>query len=499
MRDDNNITNQRDDNPVENIGQRKDHTVGNPKQRIDHIDNQTQRIDHEISGSAPIVIKNEIPDEKSDRVSVEKSEPTSEPKTENGGNTPTSLPWKVLFVVVLIGFMIAVGMLIKDKTENNPDKETTVPVTTENSVSVSYETPLIDETSNELTLLAEKPYESTEVISTAKTTEKFNSGELSNVINEIITTVKTTAKTVYTLTLDSNGGDNPNETRKITSGETSTLPFAQKTYYITYNSNGGKMDILRSEFIIDCLGWSKNKNGTSPDYSCGIPYYPTKNETLYAIWSPNVDVKITDEKPTRSGYNFLGWSTNLSASTATYRPNDFIEISTNTTLYAIWEEVQYNSGYIQNGEYVNDWANIRLQTESFNVCVKEFDEPIDNIELGVGVESGLNSIMIAFISGYPYNTKTEAELLSEEVSGFKSENPDISFFEETTGLIQFTNTTKIAGHSYSSHLMGMKNSNNEEAYVLLCLRKIGDRFCYIIISAETKNEIQQLVEMIKPY
>lgn len=360
MREDNDITNQRDDNPVENIGQRKDHTVSNSEQRIDHTDNWDQPDDHPVYDfeqridhtddweqpndretgypAIPIVIEkpNDISDKESDEISVEESEPTNKPKAKDKGNISPSLPWKILFVVVLIGFLIAVGMLIKNKIETNPDKETTVPVTTESSVSVSDETSLFDGFLSESTSLTENTSEATEVISTAKATEKFNSGELNNVINEIITTVKTTAKTIYTLTLDSNGGDNPYETRKISSGEASTLPFSQKTYYITYNSNGGKMDILRSEFIIDCLGWSKNKNGTSPDYSCGIPYYPTKNETLYAVWSPRVDMKITDEKPTRSGYNFLGWSTSKSASTATYRPNDFITISNDTTLYAVW-------------------------------------------------------------------------------------------------------------------------------------------------------------------
>ncbi len=357
MREDNNITNQRDDNSVDIFGQRIDHTDDDSEQRIDHTDNNLkQRIDHDpentvVQPDDNVVVSDTQPDDHEVNPSVHtniKSEPVTQSETEDKGNT-SSFPWKVMFVVVLIGFLIAVGILIKNKIETNPDKGTTVSVTAESSVSVLDETPFIDVTANESISLTENASEATEVISTAKTTEKFNSGELNNVINEIITTVKTTAKTVYTLTLDSNGGDDPNETRKISSGEASTLPFADKTYYITYNSNGGKMDVLRSEYIIDCLGWSKSKNDTSPDYSCGIPYYPTKNETLYAVWSSRVDVKITDEKPTRSGYNFLGWSTSQSASTATYRPNDFITISNDTTLYAVWQKISYTLAYNANG------------------------------------------------------------------------------------------------------------------------------------------------------
>lgn len=40
--------------------------------------------------------------------------------------------------------------------------------------------------------------------------------------------------------------------------------------------------------------------------------------------------------PTRNGYDFLGWADTATATTATYRPNTDISISSNKTIYAVW-------------------------------------------------------------------------------------------------------------------------------------------------------------------
>ena len=46
---------------------------------------------------------------------------------------------------------------------------------------------------------------------------------------------------------------------------------------------------------------------------------------------------VNATEPTRENYTFKGWSTNENATTAEYKGNDKITISTNTTLYAVWE------------------------------------------------------------------------------------------------------------------------------------------------------------------
>ena len=51
-----------------------------------------------------------------------------------------------------------------------------------------------------------------------------------------------------------------------------------------------------------------------------------------------VDLTLSSTKPTRSGYTFLGWSTNKSATTPTYKAGDTFTTNSSTTLYAVWTQ-----------------------------------------------------------------------------------------------------------------------------------------------------------------
>ena len=64
-----------------------------------------------------------------------------------------------------------------------------------------------------------------------------------------------------------------------------------------------------------------------------------------SIVSNIVSTVISSIAPTRSGYVFLGWSTSPSATSANYMSGDSITLSSNTTLYAVWEERTYSVLY----------------------------------------------------------------------------------------------------------------------------------------------------------
>ncbi|MEY8322662.1 InlB B-repeat-containing protein, partial [Lachnospiraceae bacterium 54-11] len=49
---------------------------------------------------------------------------------------------------------------------------------------------------------------------------------------------------------------------------------------------------------------------------------------------------ISDTKPWRDGYTFLGWSTSSTATSPSYYPNGKIAVTGTTTLYAVWEKTQ---------------------------------------------------------------------------------------------------------------------------------------------------------------
>ena len=61
-------------------------------------------------------------------------------------------------------------------------------------------------------------------------------------------------------------------------------------------------------------------------------------------------ITLSSTIPTRTGYEFIGWHTNPLATAVLYIPGQTYSINGNTTLYAIWEEVEtYTITYNANG------------------------------------------------------------------------------------------------------------------------------------------------------
>jgi uncharacterized repeat protein (TIGR02543 family) len=128
------------------------------------------------------------------------------------------------------------------------------------------------------------------------------------------------------------------------------------------------------------LGWSKSSTATSATYTAGDTVGVTYDDlTLYAVWQENKQnyyaylyynansgsgapstqsdsiyassasgsktFTISNTKPTKSGYTFLGWSENSGATTASFQPGGTISVSygASKTLYAVWELTKYTS------------------------------------------------------------------------------------------------------------------------------------------------------------
>lgn len=107
------------------------------------------------------------------------------------------------------------------------------------------------------------------------------------------------------------------------------------------------------------LGWGTSSTATSVAYAPGATYTGNAALNLYAVWKPNeyavkynanggtnapanqtkkygISLTLSTATPTRENYDFLGWATTSTATTATYAPGATYTSNTALNLYAVW-------------------------------------------------------------------------------------------------------------------------------------------------------------------
>lgn len=195
----------------------------------------------------------------------------------------------------------------------------------------------------------------TKIISKTKETQtvafslsfKYN-GYWSNIWKDELTasgTISVAAKTKYTIKYNLNGGSGT---------------FSDQTKWHAENLTIHSGSPTRSGYTFK--GWALTKAKAdagewyyTPGSTCG----KNENLTLYAVWaassytvsynanggsgapssqtkSPDAELTLSSTVPTRSGYDFKGWSNSASSSTVLYRPGDKYKTNASITLYAVW-------------------------------------------------------------------------------------------------------------------------------------------------------------------
>lgn len=171
----------------------------------------------------------------------------------------------------------------------------------------------------------------------------------------------------YNIAYNANGGTNaPTEQSGLMYGETVTL---------------SSQEPIRTGYLF--LGWARTDTATEAQYSSG---QATSNlvsndggtVTLYAVWAatsytiiynanggqnpPNAisgipfeeERNLSDKEPTRTGYTFLGWSTNKNDEKPQYTSEQPVkglvsDTNGNVILYAVWSAHKYSIKYDANG------------------------------------------------------------------------------------------------------------------------------------------------------
>ncbi len=344
----------------ENNSQRNDHSINNSEQRTDHsVDYYTdQRPDNDISKFTDQRIDNFVDDfpvqpNDNDVYGSEKNEPVI-PSVGDNKNKPSKAKKVIFSIAALLILAIAIctayyfGTMKSDKGDiNNGIPQNDIAAET----SYNYEeiiSPEFTETNTEPDLFATEENKTTD-------TTKNNANQTLPVIQlppvtEKTTKAATTKKRVRNITFDANGGSPSSTTKEVTEG----------------NSIGFFPSVSRNGYYLD--GWYTAPDGgtkiseetKAPSYDC--TYYAHWTKSTYKlsfdanggsnpppVQSGNTTYTIPSTKPTRQGYKFLGWTTFKFFTIPSYQSGDSITISSDTTLYAVWEANSYTLTYNANG------------------------------------------------------------------------------------------------------------------------------------------------------
>ena len=188
----------------------------------------------------------------------------------------------------------------------------------------------------------------------------------------------------YTVKFNANGG-------------TGSLADQGFSYGIAQNLRTNNNNITRTGYTF--LGWSTNSGATSATYTNGqsvnnLTSSPNGTVTLYAVWrrhnytvkfdsnggsgnmsdqsfSYDVSQNLSSNTFTRVGYNFIGWSTDPNANSATYTNGQSVSNLTATdgaaiTLYAVWSINSYQLTVNPNGGTWNNTTNTSSFTQQYN-------------------------------------------------------------------------------------------------------------------------------------
>lgn len=161
---------------------------------------------------------------------------------------------------------------------------------------------------------------------------------------------------------------------------------AKPSYTVSYSANGGSgAPSSQTKWYDESLtlsstkptrtgytfkGWSTSSTATTATWSAGGTYTTNATDTLYAVWKANTytvsynanggsgapssqtktygkTLTLSNTVPTRTNYNFVGWATSSTATTASYQAGGSYTKNSAATLYAVWE-LAYSKPRITN-------------------------------------------------------------------------------------------------------------------------------------------------------
>ena len=259
---------------------------------------------------------------------------------------------------------------------------------------------------------------------------------------------------------------------------TSYKILKKDSYKIAFNANGGSgAPSSQTKWYGESLtlsstkptktgytfkGWSTSSSATSATWSAGGTYTRNESNTLYAVWQANTytikynanggsgapsnqtkthnkTLILSSTKPTRTNYNFEGWSTSSTATSAKYPAGGSYTDNKAATLYAVWT-LAYTKPRITNFSVRRVNQNVQLDDQG-TICNVIFNWATDN---------PVTAIIVSYRQAITDASWSDVYLPAEGTSGSVSQNLSPEFSIEKSYEIKVT-VTDGDGLSYSSY------------------------------------------------
>ena len=259
---------------------------------------------------------------------------------------------------------------------------------------------------------------------------------------------------------------------------TSYTILEKDSYKITFNSNGGSgSPSSQTKWYGESLtlsstkptktgytfkGWSTSSSATSAKWSAGGTYTGNESVTLYAVWQANTytikynanggsgapsnqtkthnkTLILSSTKPTRTNYNFEGWSTSSTATSAKYPAGGSYTDNKAATLYAVWT-LAYTKPRITNFSVRRVNQNGQNDDQG-TICKVIFNWATDK---------AVQKITVSYRQATANANWSDIELTASGTSGSVSQSLSPEFSIDNSYEIKVT-VTDGDGSSYSSY------------------------------------------------
>ena len=255
---------------------------------------------------------------------------------------------------------------------------------------------------------------------------------------------------------------------------------AKPSYKITFNGNGGSgAPSSQTKWYGESLtlsstkptktgyafkGWSTSSSATSATWSAGGTYTRNESSTLYAVWQAKTytisynanggsgapksqtkthgkDLTLSSTKPTRTNYNFEGWTNDPNSTEIIWTAGGKYTIDASRKLYAVWS-LAYAKPRITNFSVRRVNQNGQNDDQG-KICKVIFNWATDKT---------VQKITVSYRQATANANWSDIELTSSGTSGSISQNLSPAFSIDNSYEIKVT-VEDDAGSSYATRTL----------------------------------------------